>query len=108
MKVCQHTATASHISSVAIVFAAATVGSVGRDSSGLVDAAATVLVLVAMLSPFACAGEPFKSKLIFSDFHTDIYMVGRVGFEPTTLFRDWIMSPGPATNTASIPVYLLY
>lgn len=36
------------------------------------------------------------------------FLVGRVGFEPTTLFRDWIMSPGPATNTASIPTYLLY
>ena len=108
MKVCQHTATACDISSLTIVFAATTVGSVGRDSSGLVDAAATILVLVAMLSPFACAGEPFKSKLIFSDFHTDIYMVGRVGFEPTTLFRDWIMSPGPATNTASIPSSVYY
>ena len=102
MEVCQHTATASHISSMTIVFAATTIGSVGGYPSGLVDAAATILMLVAMLSPFACAGEPFKTKLIFCDFHTDIYMVGRVGFEPTMLFRDWIMSPGPATNTASV------
>ena len=33
-------------------------------------------------------------------------MVGRVGFEPTMLSRDWIMSPGPATNTASGPLFL--
>jgi hypothetical protein len=30
-------------------------------------------------------------------------MVGQVGFEPTVLFRDAIMSRGPATNTASGP-----
>ena len=84
MEVCQHTATASHISSMTIVFAATTIGSVGGYSSGLVDAAATILMLVAMLSPFACAGEPFKTKLIFCDFHSDIYMVGPLGFEPRT------------------------
>ncbi len=30
-------------------------------------------------------------------------MVGRVGFEPTVDFRRWIMSPVPATITASDP-----
>ena len=30
-------------------------------------------------------------------------MVGRVGFEPTMFFRRRIMSPLPATNTASGP-----
>ena len=30
-------------------------------------------------------------------------MVGRVGFEPTMRFPWWIMSPLPATNTASGP-----
>jgi hypothetical protein len=49
-----------------------------------VDTAATILMFVAMLSSFACAGEPFKTKLIFSDFHKDIYLVRPVGFEPTT------------------------
>jgi len=73
MEMCQHTATASHIGSMTIVFATAAVSSVGRDSGGLVDTAATILVLVAMLTPFACAGEPFKSKLIFCDFHGSIY-----------------------------------
>jgi hypothetical protein len=34
-----------------------------------VNAAATILMFVAMLSSLACAGEPFKTKLIFSDFH---------------------------------------
>ena len=82
MEVCQHTATASHIGCMTIVFAAAAVGSVGRDPGGLVDTAATVLVLVAMLSSFACAGEPFKSKLIFCDFHSNIYMVRPEGLEP--------------------------
>ena len=32
-------------------------------------------------------------------------MVGRVGFEPTVLFRDAIMSRGPATNTAFGPSF---
>ena len=31
-------------------------------------------------------------------------MVGRVGFEPTVSFRRRIMSPLPATSTASGPV----
>ena len=108
VKVCNYTATTHRIGRGTIVFATATVGSVGRDSRGLVNTAATILMLVAMLSSLACAGEPFKAELIFCEFHINIYMVGRVGFEPTTLFRDWIMSPGPATNTASIPVCLLY
>lgn len=33
-------------------------------------------------------------------------MVGRVGFEPTVDSRRWIMSPVPATNTASGPSLL--
>ena len=82
MKVRQHTATAYTVSSSSIVFATAAVGSVGRDSGGLVDAAATILMFVAMLSSLACAGEPFKTELIFSDFHTNIYLVRPEGLEP--------------------------
>ena len=84
MKVCQYTATACDISGLTIVFTATTVGSVGGYPGRLVDTAATILVFVAMLSSFACAGEPFKSKLIFSDFHKDIYMVRPEGLEPAT------------------------
>jgi hypothetical protein len=72
MKMCHHTATTSAERSGTIVFTTATVGSVGRYACGLVDAAATVLMFVAMLSSLACAGEPFKTKLIFSDFHSSI------------------------------------
>ena len=75
MEMSDYTATTHRIGRGTIVFATAAVGSIGRDSSGLVNTAATILMLVAMLSPFACAGEPFKSKLIFSDFHMNIYMV---------------------------------
>lgn len=84
MKVSQHTATAHSISGGAIIFAATAVGSVGRYSGGLVDTAATVLVLVAVLTSFACAGEPFKTKLIFCDFHNGIYLVRSEGLEPAT------------------------
>ena len=84
MEMCQHTATASHIGRVTIIFTTAAVGSVGRYPGRFVDTAATILMLVAMLASFACAREPFKTKLIFGDFHSDIYMVRPVGFEPTT------------------------
>ncbi len=73
MKMCNDTTATSHISHAAIVFAATTIGSVGNDSCGLVNTAATILMLVAMLSSLACAREPFKTKLIFSDFHSIIY-----------------------------------
>lgn len=55
-----------------IVFTTTTVGSVGLYSSGLVDAAATILVLVAVLPSLACAGEPFKTELIFCELHDGI------------------------------------
>ena len=84
MKVRQYTTTASSVCRLTIVLAATAIGSVGGDSGRLVDTAATILVLVAMLPPFACAGEPFKTKLVFSDFHTDIYMVRPAGHDPTT------------------------
>ena len=80
MEVCHYTTAAHRESGCSIIFATATVGSVGSDSGGLVDTAATVLVLVAMLSSLACAREPFKTKLIFSESHNDIYLVGWVGF----------------------------
>ena len=41
-------------------------------------------------------------------YERQIMMVGRVGFEPTVLSRDAIMSRGPATNTASGPSCLNY
>jgi hypothetical protein len=73
MKVC-HYSTAAHTKSrCSVIFATATVGSVGHDTSGLVDTAATVLMLVAVLPSFACAGEPFKTELIFSESHKIIY-----------------------------------
>lgn len=82
MKMRHDAAATSAESSGTIVFTTATVGSVGRNSSRLVDAAATILVLVAMLSSLACAGEPFKTKLIFSELHSRIYMVRPEGLEP--------------------------
>ncbi len=82
MKVRYHATTTYTESGCTVVFTAATVGSVGHYPGGLVDTAATILMLVAMLSSFACAGEPFKTKLIFSDFHKDIYLVGPLGIEP--------------------------
>ena len=85
MEMCQHTATASHIGRMTIVFATTAVGSVGGDSRGLVDTAATILVLVAVLSSLACTGEPFKTKLIWCDFHSIIYLVGPLGIEPRLL-----------------------
>ena len=86
VKVCQHTTTTSHIGCSTIVFATAAVGAVGCDPRGLVDASATVLVLVAMLSSLAGAGVPFKPKLIFSDFHSQNKkrLVGPLGLEPRT------------------------
>ena len=84
MKVCNHTATTHRIGRGTIVFATAAVGPVGGNTGGLVDAAATVLMLVAMLSPLACTGEPFKTELIFCEFHSNIYMVRREGLEPPT------------------------
>jgi hypothetical protein len=41
------------------------------------------LMLVAMLSAFAGAGKPFKSKLIFSESHKIIYLVRVEGLEPS-------------------------
>jgi len=73
MKVCHYATAAYRESRCSIVFATATVGSVGSDSGGLVNTATTILMLVAVLSSFACAGEPFKSKLIFSESHKIIY-----------------------------------
>ena len=84
MVVCHYTAAASGQRGCTIVLTATTVGSVGGYSGGLVDTAATILVLVAMLSSLACAGEPFKAKLIVCDFHIRIYMVRPPGFEPGT------------------------
>ena len=69
VKVCNYTATTHRIGRGTIVFATATVGSVGRDSRGLVNTAATILMFVAMLSSLACAREPFKTELIFGDLH---------------------------------------
>ena len=92
MIVCHH-ATATHGQCCcSIVFTTATVGSVGSDSSGLVDATATVLMLVAMLSAFASAGKPFKSKLIFSESHKIIYLVRVEGLEPSIPYGRLILS----------------
>ena len=82
MEMSDYTTTTHRVSRGTIVFATAAVGSVGTDSGRLVDTAATILVFVAMLSPFACAGEPFKTELIFCEFHSSIYMVGQLGIEP--------------------------
>ena len=82
MVVCHYTTTTYTQCCNAIVFAAATVGSVGLYSRGLVDTATTILVLVAMLSSLACAREPFKTKLIFSESHEIIYLVRPEGLEP--------------------------
>ncbi len=84
VQVCHYATTANTQGSCSIVFATAAVGSVGGDSGRLVDAAATVLMLVAMLSTFAGARKPFKSKLIFGESHKVIYMVGPEGLEPPT------------------------
>jgi hypothetical protein len=74
LKEVRHYSTAAHCQCCcSVILTTATVGSVGSYSCGLVDTAATILMLVAMLSSFACAGEPFKTKLIFSDFHEGIY-----------------------------------
>ena len=82
MVVCHHT-TATHTQCRGtVVFTTATVGPVGNYSSGLVNTAATILMLVAVLSSFACAGEPFKTELIFSKLHDNIYLVGPLGIEP--------------------------
>jgi hypothetical protein len=84
VKVRQHTTATGHVSRMFIIFSTTTVGSVGRYSGRLVNTAATILMLVAVLSPFACTGEPFIAKLIFCDFHSSIYMVGPPGLEPGT------------------------
>ena len=84
MKVRHHTTAACAESCRTVVFATAAIGSVGNNSCGFVDTAATVLMLVAMLSSLARAREPFESELIFSDFHKDIYLVGPPGVEPGT------------------------
>ena len=82
MKMCHDTAAASAEGRCTIVFSTATHGSVGGNPCGLVDTAATILVFVAMLSSLACAREPFKTKLIFSELHDSIYLVGPFGVEP--------------------------
>jgi hypothetical protein len=78
-----HYSTAAHTKSrCSIVLATATVGSVGLYSCGLVDTAATILMLVAMLSSLACAREPFKTKLIFGESHKIIYWCARRDLNP--------------------------
>lgn len=84
MKVRHNTAAAHTQCCGTIVFTTTTVGSVGLYSSGLVDTAATILMFVAMLSSLAGAREPFKTKLIFSELHSRIYMVRPKGLEPLT------------------------
>jgi hypothetical protein len=86
MKMCYHTTATCTQCSSTIVLATATICSVGLYSSRLVYATAAVLMLVAMLSTFACAGEPFKTKLIFCEFHNNFYLVRDERFElPTTV-----------------------
>ena len=82
MKMCHYSTAANTKSRCSIVLATATVGSVGTDPGRLVDTAATVLMLVAMLSSFACAREPFKTKLIFSESHKIIYWCARRDLNP--------------------------
>jgi len=75
MKMCGHSAHAGSQCSGTIVFSAATVGTVCNDASGLVDASATVLMLVAMLASFAGTRVPFKTELIFGNFYFNILVV---------------------------------
>jgi len=64
MKVCHHTATTSCVGCCSVVFTTAAVCAVCSNASWLMDTTATILMLVAMLATFACATEPFKTKLI--------------------------------------------
>ena len=52
-----------------IVLSTSAAGAIGLYTCRLVYASATVLMFVAMLATATGAREPFKSKLIFSDFH---------------------------------------
>jgi hypothetical protein len=69
MKMCSYPTHTSGQGSSTIVFTTAAVSTIGLNSSGLVYAPATVLMLVAMLASFAGAREPLKTELIFCDFH---------------------------------------
>ena len=69
VKVCRYPGPAILIGGCFIIFTATTICSVGSNACGFMNTPATILMFVAMLSPFACTREPFKTKLIFCDFH---------------------------------------